>query len=684
MSQSHRLLSAEPTVGVAPETAPDTSLAAVSTESPAVDGGGGPGDKTGKVAYEDLLGTYLGGELYKALSGVLTQEKLNGVAKSALDAAFEWLAKQPADKRVDPDVVPAMLEVLRAEVDKKVGGYLESDGPAVVGALKGWTDAHPGTVVSVALLAAIAAIVADVDLPELKQKFGLGKDGSLGIEAKLGSIRHITLQQLKATLEYKSGTLIVAHQDGKTSVEGKVGDDKRNLQAKGKIEGKSLRIENVSGLYTSDSGDTKVEGSATRGENDKWSGDVKVTDTGGDWQTVDTARYDASDGSLTLGHIFESSDKKVDGSIGASTGPNGTTFDASATKRNDDLSEVTGSVSSGGGGLKLKGGYSDQTRTVGASIDDTEAGTTAGLTGSWKGENSTLNGSLSNGPAGTSALVGGTWSKDRTSLEGSLGRDPTGTTAKLGGKWSNETTSLAGSLTRAPTGTSGSLDAEWKKGNTALNGGFATGPTGTTTKLGGSWKDENTSVNGALQHGPTGTSASLGLRYQKADLLAEFNAALQSEGTSTLSGKVKSGKHTVEADAKFGLSDRVLQEVGFKYGFEDPESFRKYLLEVRKKLDVDQTTFSLLAQEKISDIYVRLNATATKTQDRFGYDATLQAARYLNPKTALIGGVRAHRDDVTGKSKINPQLGIQYAGVPVLVEYDTEKKRTSVSLGFKF
>ena len=64
-----------------------------------------------------------------------------------------------------------------------------------------YVDAHPREIATVALLAAIGMVVANAKIPDLKTKFKIADGVSASIEAKLGTFRNISLEQIKGRIE---------------------------------------------------------------------------------------------------------------------------------------------------------------------------------------------------------------------------------------------------------------------------------------------------------------------------------------------------------------------------------------------------------------------------------------------------------------------------------------------------
>jgi hypothetical protein len=162
----------------------------------------------GLANYEDLLGKKLGGKLYKAVIKQVTLEKMSKIASSGVNATFKQIGKmvKTGDKDVDPAEVDAGMKALVDRFGKDAEDWVQSeDGQKLQAALVGLVDANPVAITVLALIAAAAAYMANVEIPELKEQFDLGGGFSGGVAVNLGTIQKIAIQKLEANLNYTAG-----------------------------------------------------------------------------------------------------------------------------------------------------------------------------------------------------------------------------------------------------------------------------------------------------------------------------------------------------------------------------------------------------------------------------------------------------------------------------------------------
>lgn len=204
--------------------------------------------------YEEALGDFLGGHLFELVSESVSPEEVMGHASEAVDQLVELVgdayrnvnpgAKGEKDAKALEEEWGRVLEacVLRygrtesgRKVSAKVGEYLET---------------HPRTVLAAILLAAASAVAANIRLPAIKKKIRIADGLQAQVEAKLGRIREITLQTIKARLEYEEGLFrakLTGEHDAETdtnrgSVEVSHGDDhsRGTVSAEAVVDGKGL------------------------------------------------------------------------------------------------------------------------------------------------------------------------------------------------------------------------------------------------------------------------------------------------------------------------------------------------------------------------------------------------------------------------------------------------------------
>ncbi len=184
------------------------------------------GTAEGMRNYQQTLGTWLGTELYDAVSKEVELSSIASHADKALTGAIKSVAGQIGNLEdhpnvgMDPGFADTFSRAVALEFEGVAAEWVKSsEGQALVGRLNNWVDANPETVATVAVLAAGGAIAADMDIPELKHKFDISDEWSGSVGVDIGSFRDIALEQVKGKLEYHSGNLIMAfeaaHDDDK-------------------------------------------------------------------------------------------------------------------------------------------------------------------------------------------------------------------------------------------------------------------------------------------------------------------------------------------------------------------------------------------------------------------------------------------------------------------------------------
>ena len=225
----------------------------------------------GMSNYASALGNFLGPKLYEALHDIINEDELKGLASGAIESAISSLLEFAGDQTENPVLQnEQLIDSASKEVSKQLEGVIEKwlagpQGAKLINALQGWVGAHPYTITAVAILAAAAAVITDMDIPKLKTKFKLGKGLSASLEAKLGSFQNIALEETKAKLEYNRGNLRSAveikHGEKGTSgaISGRLGNDKQHISGKASFDEKGLSAYELAGLYTFGKS-TKVQG----------------------------------------------------------------------------------------------------------------------------------------------------------------------------------------------------------------------------------------------------------------------------------------------------------------------------------------------------------------------------------------------------------------------------------------
>jgi len=180
--------------------------------------------------YEEMLGKWLGPELYKAVSGLITLDKLGSYAKSGVDSSLGALGK--LIKSADPasaGEIDEAVAALKKALGPKAAAFVEANGEELQEALQDFVDANPLAIVLIAMLAAAGAVAADMEIPELKTTFNVTDNLDVTVAAKIGSLRDITLEKLYAKVEYEAGSLkasaAATYEPKKDAMKGEVGLD---------------------------------------------------------------------------------------------------------------------------------------------------------------------------------------------------------------------------------------------------------------------------------------------------------------------------------------------------------------------------------------------------------------------------------------------------------------------------
>ncbi len=374
------------------------------------------GTAEGKASYEGLLGKWLGGELYKAIAPHLTFEALQGYANDGLGAALEGGvgALGELDGEIDKGAIKKFGEALSQQYGGMAGKWLDTDGgKKLTGGLANWVDTNPELIVLIGLLAAAGAILADMDVPKIKEKFKIAKGLTAEVEAELGSLRDLALEEVKAKLSYSSGPLIASvqmtHKDeGGQGYKAEIGvaeKDSYSIKADLEMTDDGFKAYGVSGMLNTDVG--KLEGGVTQKADKDPVITGKITQQDGSVTKTNEVAYDANSGVFTFKNAMNA---KLDGGGSVSTnmgmgsdgtsqvGANvsmpitehltGTAGISETTAHKDDGLATTTNVS---GGLQ----YANKANGLNASLDGKYASDgTGSLTGkgTWKpSDNFSLN-----------------------------------------------------------------------------------------------------------------------------------------------------------------------------------------------------------------------------------------------------------------------------------------------------
>lgn len=351
---------------------------------------------SGLENYQSALGDFLGKKLYEAVADLLTYDKLSGQAKDAVTKAFGALSDQVGKLdgvEADPKALDNLAAMLDAAAAPHLDKLLEKHGKALQGKLANWVGASPRTVLTVALLAAAGAVVANMPIPELAKTFKLGKGLSASVTANLGKLRDISLQKLKASLSYTAGPLVAsieADKDGNVSGGAglTLGNDERQIKADGKFDKDGLTVVGLNGKVQLGEGND-LSGSISKSRGKEAIGSVHLVRKDGKITRTDDFSFDQNTGALTLGEsaLFQDKDWSLRTDMkGSSDGSSSAGFRVDA--KQDDVSGYLGfseSTKKGTYGLtteqKLQMGLnwsrSDLKARLDAAISSQKGGSTA-------------------------------------------------------------------------------------------------------------------------------------------------------------------------------------------------------------------------------------------------------------------------------------------------------------------
>ena len=169
-----------------------------------------------RAEWQSTLGTWLGEKTYAVVQKELSADKVLKYGEQGADALIKFLmgelekqgTRAEAASPGAGDALAKLLPELQKWAEEQADEYLASEsGKGLAETISRWAEAHPKTVVAMALLAAAGAIAANVKIPELKLKRDLGNGLSAEAGAKLGKIRDLALESVRAALTYEKGLL---------------------------------------------------------------------------------------------------------------------------------------------------------------------------------------------------------------------------------------------------------------------------------------------------------------------------------------------------------------------------------------------------------------------------------------------------------------------------------------------
>jgi len=167
------------------------------------------GFKAGEERYKETVGDTIGGGLHKAGAGQVSEEKLIAHADKAVEGGLKALAGEmkALGGNVTDDDCDKLAEALVAQFGGAGGDFLKADGKGLVDNVQNTINENPELVATAAVLGGIAAVVANMEIPELAAKLGLAEGLDVEFAVQLGRIRDIALEKVKTKLAYTNQML---------------------------------------------------------------------------------------------------------------------------------------------------------------------------------------------------------------------------------------------------------------------------------------------------------------------------------------------------------------------------------------------------------------------------------------------------------------------------------------------
>ncbi|MFH1464485.1 MAG: hypothetical protein ABIO70_08865 [Pseudomonadota bacterium] len=222
-----RVPASGPAEGTTPVVAPPEPVSALGNQAVAAAAAEGQeSSDPGRLTWEAALGSTVGGKLYDALAGQLTEDKLVGYANKAVDAAMAKV-KAYLQGAADPSEQEAAA-LFSKEIDNLLRGMARS---AVVDTsaseeLTALVGGHPYEVALAALAGAAAYVLSNQDIPLIEQKLGLGHGFAIVAGIDVGRTLDLAVEQVRLGLKYSGGGADVSlvgdrFEDGGWQVTGK-------------------------------------------------------------------------------------------------------------------------------------------------------------------------------------------------------------------------------------------------------------------------------------------------------------------------------------------------------------------------------------------------------------------------------------------------------------------------------
>jgi len=165
-------------------------------------------DPTPQQRWEGLLGKFIGDKLYDVVKREASADDFMRLGKDALNSVVKTLGRKFIDSqkggsitdKLDAELIASSL---RAELGPIAAAYMTTGpGAKLANNIAEFVEGNPVAVIAALLLAAAVAVASDMRVPELRTSMGIGGGFSVGVNADLGTFKHMMVQKLGADLTY--------------------------------------------------------------------------------------------------------------------------------------------------------------------------------------------------------------------------------------------------------------------------------------------------------------------------------------------------------------------------------------------------------------------------------------------------------------------------------------------------
>ena len=580
--------------------------------------------------YQAALGKALGPKLYELIAPHLSFEKMSSYANKAIggiaDAGVDWANSSLYDGQLSKEQEDTLSTDFQDKANEFAKEFLESEeGQAVLNKIQEFIGENPYVVVGIGILAALGAVLADMDIPEIKQKFKLGDDFILKAGADIGSLRNIALKSVSLGLEYQTesiqSSLTVSHSEEKGASGNHsmtIGNDQQNVKTNTNFNEKGVSDYDISGLYNFNK-DSQLSGSV-KGTADSKGPDIGIKGQTKIGETTHSGSVDYSNDNNTLAGNYNALNS------------DGHTYGLALES---DLAT---------------GGLSKLTRSSGYTTSDETSST------SLQHKADLLTGESSINYRTEETLS----EKLKTSFELEA---------------SNDAFSAKNSTTF------GSEERYFKTDLEISDEGIK------AYNLSGLYElNDNTSFSGSLGGNSDQDTPNIDLQVKtKRGDITHTGQLKYSGSENTLTGLYSGNSERLN----YGLmlegdtEGNQLSKVGGNVNY-DPEGSDYYSASFQSDLLNDTHSLDLSAQTRFSDLSIRGTQGFDYNQDSGLSSSTeVLGAYHMNNDLALIGGAQYDYNSQDG-GNILPKIGVQYKNIPAVITYDPKNKSVSIGLTLKF